>query len=322
MPAVPVKNTRELLFYGLFFLSRKRRVAIYRWMRGRREFRKLRRTRHVIVSCPKSGRTWLRVMISRFYREKYGLSTSALLGFDNFHKLNPAIPCILSTHDNYLRDYTGHGDSKQDYAGKKIVLLVRDPRDVIVSQFFQWKHRTRPMKKALLSALQDSDEAGIFDFATHPDHGIPRNMRFLAGWREGLSQLDDVLLVRYEDLRADTVAELEKILRFLGAECSRERLQDAVSFASFESMRRREQQQSGLTARQALAARDKDNPDTYKARRGKIGGFVDYFDPQQMAVIHELLDAELMAFFGYRLDSAVIPEDGRAEFSERATMSA
>lgn len=322
MPAVPVKNTRELLFYGLFFLPRKTRIAIYRWIRGRREFRKLRRTRHVIVSCPKSGRTWLRVMISRFYREKYGLATSALLGFDNFHKLDPAIPRILSTHDNYLRDYTGHGDSKEAYRGRKIVLLVRDPRDVVVSQFFQWKHRVRPMKKALLSSLQDGDDVGIFDFVTHPDHGIPRNMRFLAGWRDGLSQLDDVLLVRYEDLRADTVTELEKILRFLGAECSREELEDAVSFASFESMRRREQQQSGLTARQALAARDKDNPDTYKARRGKIGGFVDYFDQAQMAVIYELLDPELMAFFGYELDSKPVPGHSPAAPSERTPMSA
>jgi hypothetical protein len=245
-----------------------------------------------------------------------------LLGFDNFHKLDPAIPCILSTHDNYLRDYTGHRDSKEDYSGRKIVLLVRDPRDVVVSQFFQWKHRARPMKKALLSTLQDSDDVGIFDFVTHPDHGIPRNMRFLAGWRDGLSQLDDVLLVRYEDLRADTVAELEKILRFLGAECSRDQIEDAVSFASFERMRQREQQQSGLTARQALAARDKDNPDTYKARRGKIGGFVDYFDQQQMAVIYELLDSELMAFFGYELDSKPVPGHVSTDASERTPMSA
>ena len=302
MPAFPVKNASDLVQLCLFFLPRARRVAIYRWKRGRKQFRKLSLADYVIVSCPKAGRTWLRVMISRFYSEQYQLADVELLGFDNFHKLNPAIPRIFSTHDNYLQDYTGHRDDKRDFNEKRVVLLVRDPRDVVVSQFFQWKYRVRPVKKALLSTLEDSPDVGVFEFATHPDHGIPRNMRFLAGWRDGLQRLDDHLIVRYEDLRANTAAELERILRFFGAECSRDEVEDAVSFAAFESMRARERQRSDGTARHSLAAADPDNPDSYKTRRAKIGGFVDYFDDQQLATIKGLLDPDLLAFFGYSID--------------------
>ena len=52
-----------------------------------------------------------------------------------------AIPSIFFTHDNYLEDYTGNLDSKADFYGKRVVLLVRNPKDVAVSQYFQWKYR-------------------------------------------------------------------------------------------------------------------------------------------------------------------------------------
>ena len=60
------------------------------------------------MSFGKSGRTWLRVMLSRFYQVKHGLGERHLIGFDNLHKKNPAIPKLFFTHDNYIKDYTGN----------------------------------------------------------------------------------------------------------------------------------------------------------------------------------------------------------------------
>ena len=56
---------------------------------------------------------------------------------------------MFFTHDNYTKDYTGNHDSKIDYAGKKVVLLVRHPADVAVSQFYQWQYRMKPNKVGL-----------------------------------------------------------------------------------------------------------------------------------------------------------------------------
>ena len=49
-------------------------------------------------------------------------------------------------------------------------------------------------------------------------------------------------------------------------------------------------------------AADRENPDSYKTRRAKIGGFVDYFDDQQIATINGLLDPDLLKFFGYSIE--------------------
>ena len=65
-----------------------------RWLRGKEEFRKLEQADCVIVSFGKSGRTWLRVLLSRFYQVRHGLSERHLIGFDNLHRRNSAIPRI------------------------------------------------------------------------------------------------------------------------------------------------------------------------------------------------------------------------------------
>src|SRR3990167_1867784 len=129
--------------------SPERRKASERWLRGWLEYRRLQPADWVLMSWAKSGRTWLRVMLSRFYQVRYGLPASELLDFDNLHRRNPAAPRVFFTHNNYQRDYTGNWQSKAHFAGKKIVLQVRDPRDVAVSQFFQWQFRIQPRKKFL-----------------------------------------------------------------------------------------------------------------------------------------------------------------------------
>ena len=127
------KLMRTLLLGAVFFLPEHKRIALDRRLRGREELRKLQKADCVIVSYGKSGRTWLRVMLSRFYQLKHGLPDYNLIIFDNLHAKNTDIPRLFFTHDNYLKDVTGNADSKKDYYRKKVVLLVRDPRDVVVS---------------------------------------------------------------------------------------------------------------------------------------------------------------------------------------------
>ncbi len=87
----------------LTWLPRKHHKAIGRWVRGREEHRKLQRADYILMSWGKSGRTWLRVMLSRFYQLAYDLPEGMMLEFDNLHRVNPAIPKVFFTHGNYLR---------------------------------------------------------------------------------------------------------------------------------------------------------------------------------------------------------------------------
>ena len=199
----------------LLLLPRRHHKALGRWVRGREEHRKLQRADCVLMSWGKSGRTWLRVMLSRFYQLAYDLPEGVMLEFDNLHRANPAIPSVFFTHGNYLRDYTNIWDSKSPFYSKKILLLVRDPRDVAVSQYFQWKYRMRPVKR-ILNDYPEQDDLSIYDFMMNQDAGLPRIIDFLEIWERELPKVRESLVLRYEDMRADPEAALRRALAFLG----------------------------------------------------------------------------------------------------------
>jgi hypothetical protein len=299
MHTVIKKLTRFLVLGLLFFLPREKKIRIDRWLRGKEEFRKLRLADCVIVSFGKSGRTWVRVMLSRFYQLKHGLSARHLIGFDNLHKKNAAIPKLFFTHDNYIKDYTGNRDTKADFYDKKVVLLVRDPFDTAVSQFFQWKYRMRPGKKALNQYPQHGSDTSVFDFVMDEDAGLPKIIDYLNLWASESSKIKDLLIVRYEDLRADTAQALERIVNFIGTPGSEAEIREAENFASVENMRQMEEKKTFWLSGSRMVAKDRKNPNSYKVRKAKVGGYRDYFDDQQIARMQQLVAERLDPVFGY-----------------------
>ena len=271
------------------------RFRFERRVRGYFEYRRLRRCDCAVVSFGKSGRTWLRVLISRLCERTYDLQ-GELLEFDNLHKQDPAVPRVLFTHDNYLRDFTGDGTDKRAYADKQTILLVRHPADVAVSQFFQWQHRMRPHKIALNGYPAPNSSMTPYDFLTGAS-GIGRVIAFMNEWAAFAANNDRLLVVRYEDLRSDTQATLARVARALQLSGYESWLADAVAYASFENMRAREHSDTGESDR--LKAGDKDNPDSFKTRRAKVGGFADYLSPGEVEQVLGQIDVQLDPMFGY-----------------------
>lgn len=297
--AIVKQLMRFLMRCSIFYLPSERKIVIERRWRGREQLAKLRLADCVVVSFGKSGRTWLRVLLSRFYQIRHGLPERALIGFDNLHRRNRAIPKIFFTHDNYLKDYTGNRDSKVDYHGRKVVLLVRHPADVAVSQYHQWRHRMRPGKKALNAYPRHGEEVSTFEFVARRDAGLAKVIDFMNGWAREMPRLEDLLLVRYEDMRAHPEAALREILEFIGTPGTEEEIREAIAFASFENMRRLEQKRTFWLSGGRLVPRDRSNPESFKVRRGKVGGYRDYFDDAQLAEIESYVRDHLSPVFGY-----------------------
>ncbi len=283
----------------MFFYPEERKLAAERRLRGREQFRKLELADIVFVSFGKSGRTWLRVMLSRLYQQMYGLPKRALIGFDNFHNFNPAIPRMFFTHDNYIGNYTGHTDSKVDFYNKKVVLLARDPRDVAVSQFFQWKYRLKSSKRAINKYPEQDSDISLFDFVMTSDTGLKWVIGFLNLWAEEARHMDDFFLLRYEDLKTRPVETLEKLVAFMGAPANKEHIRDAVDFASYENMRKMEEKRTFWLSGGRMVPKDRSNPNSYKVRRAKVGGYKDYFDDRQVEKIEAFVEDNLSPFFGY-----------------------
>ncbi|MEO1020434.1 MAG: hypothetical protein AAFY56_22500, partial [Pseudomonadota bacterium] len=79
-------------------LPTKYRVASRRSLLAKLELEKALKCDLLIIGHPKSGNTWLRVMLSRLYGIRHGLPANLIAHSDEMHRRNPAIPRIAATN--------------------------------------------------------------------------------------------------------------------------------------------------------------------------------------------------------------------------------
>ncbi len=118
-------------------------------------------------------------------------------------------------------------------------------------------------------------------------------------WAEELVNTRAHEIVKYENMRADPVNELARVARFLEIPASAAQITEAVDYASYENMKKKEAEQSFRTSGARLNPGDKSIPDSYKVRRAKVGGYRDYFEDAQIKVIDEIVTENLDSAYGY-----------------------
>lgn len=246
-----------------------------RWSAARvRRRRRLQweRAHTCVVSFPKSGRTWLHVMLARL---AHGAQAPFVLD----------VPGVLFTHDDADKPALPLRTDFDRYAERKVVLLVRDPRDILASYF---AHRTR----------RDRTYAGtLAAFVREPGYGAERIVTFLAAWWRHRTVPRAFLLVRYEDLHADPHKELERLARFLGLAHGDTELEEAVAFAAFDRMV--EMERAGAFDDKRLRPAHAGDPESYKVRRGEVGGGAAALGPVDAAWVSAVMARTLPAELGY-----------------------
>ena len=243
-----------------------------------------RRSDAFLISFPKCGRTWLRVMLGHALADAAGIKVGNPMRFTKAETVAPGLPRILATHDDSPQNKPSDAvlRSKRAYRGSKVVFLVRDPRDVIVSLYF---HVTRRRGRHY--------EGTLSDFVRDRNGSLASLLAFYDAWVEQ----DDtpVLLVRYEAMQDDPARELQRVLDFVGVRgVGQGAVARAVEQASFERLQRAERE--GTANTKALRTAKADDPESFKVRRGKVGGYVDYLTPEDIRFV----DAAIAASPGAR----------------------
>lgn len=268
-----------------------------------------------LISFPKSGRTWLRLMLGRTFQNHYTIDhpdwLRHVMELDILPDLEPRVPLVRVTHDAYP-DWKKPSELDRPgarYRRSRVIFLVRDPRDVAVSLFFEHSKRLSPKKaerlqshKAALRALPAGRvrqyEGNIDDFVRGEIGGFDTIVRYFNLWAEDRGIPEGFLLVRYEDLHDDPAREVRRILGFLGRSDIDDRcMAEAIEFAKFDNMRKLEEQNALGDAR--LKPGDKNDEESYKTRKGKAGGFVDHLSPATVADLTQRMERDLSPYFGY-----------------------
>lgn len=241
-----------------------------------------------LVSYPKTGRTWLRLMIGRALELHFGLPEGQAMDVTRLSFVNPSIPRIRVTHDgNPHRKSPGQllFDSKK-YRSSRVIFLVRDPRDVIVSLYFQARKRVGEY------------EGELHDFIHEPAGGFDTIVRYYNLWAENRHVPKGFLLVRYEDLHRRTEAELARVLDFMGlSDVDDATVGEGVAYASFDRMRKMELEDRFGSDK--LRPGDRSDLESFKTRKGQVGGFVDYLQPEQIQGLGRTMEEKLSELFSY-----------------------
>src|SRR5436190_13130179 len=72
--------------------------AALRWKRDLRDAAWLAEADGVVVSFPKSGRTFVRAMLARLFQVKFGLDERTLLDFPTLKRAARSVPRLLFVH--------------------------------------------------------------------------------------------------------------------------------------------------------------------------------------------------------------------------------
>src|SRR5258708_14179652 len=157
-----------------------------------------------IVSYPKSGNTWMRFLIANIVDPKDPAT---------FANIEREIPDVYKNTRNQLarvaRPRIVKSHEYFDPRYKRVIYIVRDPRDVVVS-YYHFHRKTRkiedgyPLDRYVARFIAgEVDEYGAWE----------ENIASWFGTRHGKSTF---LLSRYEDLLENPAPELLQIACFLG----------------------------------------------------------------------------------------------------------
>jgi len=249
----------------------------------------------IIVSVPKSGRTWLRAFICAYFCKRFGLEFTLRPGRYDL----PDFPRVVFSHD--LFEHRTKGDRWDRVRGKylvprrelnraKIILLARDPRDCFVSLYLQLTRRdpNAPLRlrhKTVSEMLRDEK------------FGMRSIVSTMNDWLNEFSERENFTLVRYEALRASPSEHFRDLLAVLGESAPDATIfQEALEFSRFDNMQKLEA--AGAFDSNILHPGDVRDPESFKVRRGKVGGYREYLSVEDQQYAANAL-AELDPRFGY-----------------------
>ncbi len=262
-----------------------------------------------IISFPKCGRTWVRMMLGKALWEMAGkpdeTDTKTLVNLFDATRILRARDIVVAHDDNpQWKKPDELEKDKSKFAAHKVVLLIRDPRDVVVSLFFEHTKRvdlyTDLVKKSPdMAAFQNRIhryEGDVHAFIREEIGSLASIVEYLNIWERNRQATRGTLVVRYEDLHANAALELRRILEFLDySAIPDEVIQRSVEFCAFDNMRKIES--TAKTDAFVLKAADLTDTESFKTRKGKIGGFRDYLNEEDIAWMDALIDEKLSPAF-------------------------
>ncbi len=188
----------------------------------------VRRDDILLTAYPKSGNHWIEWLVCQMFDPDDPMDWAKLEARvvnlnDVRHLKEPHLrrmpePRMFRTHCAY------------DHRYHRVILVVRDPRDIAVSYYHDMVRRQVIDPEHPIPAFVEHFVAGSLD----PYGPWGGNV---GSWLGARRDTDDFVCLRYEDLLADTVAQVRRLLGLLKLERTDEQLQRVAELSTADRMR-------------------------------------------------------------------------------------
>ncbi len=234
---------------------------------------------HIMLSYPKSGRTWIRFMTDSYLCKTFDLTCPNV--FDAEKQLKNTHP-IEWTHMTGAmiakRPYWAIGQWKLDDLTRRHpwLILTRNFQATLASAYFQARDRINVFTGTPSQFLRD------------PRFGITKIVSFYNQLHELRSTLDTCHLFSYEQFTRDPKPPFRRMIGALGLPVDESLTDQVIEESSFENMKRLSVAPQYVGS--VIAPSDPTRPETFKVRSAGRDT-KELFNPDDLAHIDRVIDA-------------------------------
>lgn len=234
-----------------------------------------------IASYPRSGNTWLRFVL-------FEILVTGSAGFDEVNHIVPEVGLhkpayfllpgegrLIKTHEPFQKEY------------RKAIYLVRDVRDVVLSEFAYQK---------ALGWIPDDFDLFLEQFLRGEVNPFNAWHHHVTGWMDSpLARTSNLMLIKFDEMRKNTEQTVIDVLDFLGVEVASQTVRDAIANNTVQRMQEKEHRSPQLAS---SAPKANAGVESRFIRSGSVGGWRSRLTPQQQERILAQT-GEVLARMGY-----------------------
>jgi hypothetical protein len=177
--------------------------------------------------------------------------------------------------------------SYEVFKNQHVVFLVRDPRDAIVSYYFHITKR---------KGDHPYQPASIQEFIRNDTFGIRKLLAFYQSWHQFQYIPQSFTVIKYEDLHQQPAPTLSKVLKAMQfPQPDPSALERAIEWGQFENMKKLEQ--SRYFKNDSMHPKNPEDPDSFKVREGKVGGYKSHLRPEDLDYIDKSIQEIGLPFY-------------------------